>query len=342
MHVTRSALALLLGASLMIVGCGDDGLAQGGRDMAVADLSAPPDLVPPEDLAPYPDLVASLGVGMPCPNGNECGPGMLCLGSKLDAQLPAEGYCTKACTNDPDCGANAFCGPPIDKVGNLCWARCGANDTCTNPKQICGRRLGGFTDLVNKACLPGSASAKDGSPCKTFGDCNRNQACVANPFDFPGGYCATIGCTVGDSTTCAPGGTPVCLPADNLNFCFAGCMGDGDCRVNEGYKCLQPPGVNTKICLMINPIGQHCKVQADCAGGPPWSCIVDQTLPAGYCSIIGCDAKGDTGCPTNGHCVPVAGTAVCLKSCNVDGDCASGTKCQTLPFASGNQKVCAP
>ena len=339
----RRALPLALVLCGGLAGCGDDLASGGSNDLQPpADLSMP-DLTPPIDLAPYPDLVPSLGVGLPCPGGNECMAGLICLGPKLDPTLPPEGYCTKACMNDPDCGAGAFCGPPLDKVGNLCWLRCGPNDTCAQPKQVCSRRVGGFTDLVNKACVPGNAAARDGASCKSFGDCNRDQACIDNPFDFPGGYCVTFGCTVGDNNTCAPGGTPACLKADNINLCFAGCAGDGDCRINEGYKCLQPPNSPVKICIFNNPLGGHCKMPKDCAGGPPWSCIVDANLPNGYCTIVGCDTKMNTGCPSNGQCIDVGGgTGVCLKECSGNGDCAQGTTCKQVPTATGPAMACAP
>lgn len=330
------SLAPLL--ALCVIGCGDDGPAL----QATPDMAVPADLTVGPDLAPYPDLVASLGVGLPCPKGNECLPGLLCLGPALDPNLPAAGYCTKSCNADPDCGANAFCGPPFDKAGNFCFLRCGPNDTCTDKGQVCGRHLGGFADLVNKACLPGNPGAKDGSACKDFGDCNRNQACVVNGLDFPGGYCATIGCTLGDNTTCAPGGTPVCLRADNVNVCFAGCGSDADCRVAQGYKCLQPPGAPSKICLVLNPLGENCKAPADCAGGNPWNCIVDVKAPKGYCTVLGCDVKADTGCPSNGHCVPVNGVGVCFKRCNQTPDCASGNTCQPVVLPGGATSVCAP
>lgn len=343
----RATFALLIATAIgstLIAGCGDDDVLSVARDLAPpADLTMP-DLTPPVDLAPYPDLSPSLGIGMPCPNGNECMPGLICFGARLDPNLPPAGYCTKACIADPECGADAFCGPPIDRSGNLCWHRCGPGDTCATPGQVCSRRLGGFIDLVNKACIPGNAAARDGSSCKSFGDCNKNQLCANNPFDFPGGVCITVGCTVGDNTTCAPGGAPACFKGDNVNVCFPACNGDGDCRINEGYKCLQPPGAPQKVCLYPNPLGGNCKVAKDCNGGGPWSCIVDVNLPGGYCSIIGCDAKADTGCPTNGHCLMVApGTNLCLKACSNNAECEKGTTCKPVPLANGMMTmICAP
>src|SRR5262249_18394481 len=112
--------------AVVLAGCGDDG----GLPITSKDLTseeAMPDMVVADDLATFPDLVPSLGVGMPCPNGTECQMqmGMICLGPRLDPTLPADGYCSRQCKNDQDCGANAFCGPPLGSAGNLCWLRCG-------------------------------------------------------------------------------------------------------------------------------------------------------------------------------------------------------------------------
>ena len=73
----RRALPLALALCGGLASCGDDDVASPS-----VDLQPPPDLTMP-DLAPYPDLVPSLGVGLPCPNGNECMAGLMPSGIPL-------------------------------------------------------------------------------------------------------------------------------------------------------------------------------------------------------------------------------------------------------------------
>ena len=300
---------------------------------------AMPDLAPPPDLTPLPDLENPFGIGWECPNGNECLGGLTCLGSHLDPSLPASGYCTKQCMKDDDCGAGAFCGPPVPNAGNLCWLRC-TNGACASPHQVCSRYLSGQVDLVNMSCTPGNSKAQEGSPCKNFGDCNGGQVCINNPIDWPGGACITTHCTPGDSTTCVPGGSPVCLASGNGAICLPGCGTDADCRHAEGYRCVPIPNSNLKACVVPNPIGNNCKMQSDCNGGAPWTCITNMMVPNGYCSIVGCDAMKQAGCPTGAYCVSAGmNTTICLKTCSGNNDCAMGTTCKPI---AANVMGCAP
>jgi len=348
--VTGGRLLLLpvLGALGALGGCSDAAVATPVNDMTVA---APADLAV-RDLAEAGDLLTPLGIGQECLQGTECPAGLLCLGAHLDPQLPPRGYCTRACQNDPDCGAGAFCGPPIGTVGqNLCWLRCGAGGTCDNPDHVCGRRLNGFLDLVNQACLLGNASAKEGAPCLTFGDCNRNQTCATNPFEAPNGICATVGCSVGDDTTCLPGNNAHCLDfSSGPAVCLPGCTDAKDCRQNEGYVCAMPLSLPRFCSFSHRPVGAACAMGGDCGpGNTPWKCLVTQSLPDGYCTGIGCTPTDQSSCPTRSSCIVIDGVgSFCGADCQQDKDCLTVGMRQTpltcKPFDATRPalKACLP
>ena len=341
---------------LSFAGCTDssaltrDGAASDGSpgDAAAttADLAFAPDLL-------MPDLTMSLGLGHDCPMGNECGPGQICLSSKLDKSLPAGGYCTKPCANDPDCGGDAFCGPPLPGIGSLCFPNCGPNGTCTAQNRVCGRRLNGTVDLVKTACLPGNPTAKDGSACSSFGDCNRNQVCQNNPFEAPGGACITIGCSPGDNTTCSPaaGNTGLCLVAGaNLDICLPTCAMDSDCRTLDKFSCVDVSGQGKgpNICAFVhNRPGAACKADTQCsAAGTAWRCLMGTAFPNGYCgaALGACNPKDGLSCPEHAGCFDPTpnkpGDEFCAALCNADGDCrmADGYRC--LPIDGNGNKGC--
>jgi hypothetical protein len=334
-----------------LAGCNDNGLAS--PDAATApDASSGADLLVLPDAGAQPDLPPS-SVGMPCPTGNECPSGWLCLGQKIARSLPQDGYCTKSCMNDPDCGAGAFCGPPFLNGVNYCWTSCDANMQCAAPHRVCSRRLDGNFDLVKTACIPGNPNAKDGDPCVSFEDCNRSQACLVNPFESPGGLCLTIGCTIGDNTTCAPGGNPQCIAVGGtLNLCLAGCMANGDCRAAEGYVCQGAAPPKSGLCLYPHAkIGDACTKDTDCGlVGSPWHCLTGAPFTNGYCSGIRCDPSDDRTCPTNAHCVdptpttPQSGDEFCVKDCTTTADCrvADGYSCKPYDPNHPGMTACLP
>jgi hypothetical protein len=334
-------MRLALAASsclLLAAGCLGDNTVPTGNipspDLAMPDLTVGPDLA-------MPDLIAPLGIGMPCPNGTECAMGQNCLGSRLDPSLPAGGYCTKPCKNDLDCGANAFCGPPLPNAGQICWELCDANGGCGGaPDRVCSRHVSGLIDLVRSACIPGNPNAKDGAACKSWGDCNRDQLCQANPFEAPNGECLTVGCTQGMSATCSPamGNAAQCLALGGNTVCIPTCAMASDCRMAEGYVCAMI--ANTMLCVFPhNAPGSSCMNDATC-GPPPWRCLMGGSFPNGYCSgALGtCSPTAANSCPNNTHCydptpnMPNNGDQYCTRDCAADTDCrmADGYRCRQV------------
>ena len=352
-------------ALLAVAGCGDDsGLTSGNTvDMVTegpTDLAGPAGdfAVTPPDLAIPPDLAGIVTIiGTDCPLGNECGMGVTCLSSKLSAALPEGGFCTKQCIKDDDCGPGAFCGPSLPGLGPICYADCASNGGCMAANRVCSRRFAGFGDLVKSACLPGNRNARDGAPCKTFGDCNRNQACLNNPFDQPGGYCVTFGCTLGDNTTCspAPGNAGLCIVPvqQGLNACLPACGSVSDCRGAENYGCnaILPMGQGPTVCNFQHaPPGAACVNDKGCgADNTPWKCLTSAKFPKGYCSgpLGGCDVahSADT-CPNGAHCYDPTPKAVgsgdefCTADCKMESDCRVGDGYHCLLDAATNTNGC--
>lgn len=340
----RTPLASLVICAALGAACTDNGLSTGGAILDLApppDLAVPADLAIPPDLAIGPDLVVVSTVGRACPMGTECDPGQLCLGPKLNPALPPVGYCTRSCTSDNDCGPGAFCSPPIPNAGSLCFANCGPNDACPQG-QVCGHRLSGTFDLLRTACLPGNPNARDGSSCSTFGDCNRNQACLVNPFDNPGGYCITLGCTLGNDLTCspAPGNDARCADLGGLTGCIDTCKMASDCRQIEKYACLPLGNGLPSVCVLPNAgAGAACAADAQCGpAGTPWRCLTGASFPKGYCGNANCRVGDETTCPQRSHCYdptparPGSGDEFCARDCAADADCrvADGYTCQTI------------
>jgi hypothetical protein len=82
-----------------------------------------------------------------------------------------------------------------------------------------------------------------GDPCTTPADC-LDQACF-NGAAFPGGYCSTKTCTVGDDTSCPSGS--VCVSNGPNAACYRTCKTMNDCRGN--YVCESQNGSSHPICI---------------------------------------------------------------------------------------------
>ncbi len=249
--------------------------------------------------------------------------------------FPADGYCTRACGSDSDC-AGAVCvetsRPSSDggvadagSIPPLCLVPCCGLAGCP-PGLLCMSRMHGVLHLDHAACLPGVSTAVDGDPCSSAKDCNQNSACVRG-LSTPGGYCSTVGCTVGDDTTCSAGGDALCIqPGDDEPFCLDRCASAADCRESESYRC-SPLG-NELICA--HPaVGAPCNTNSDCGRGPPWVCRSGPDYPGGYCSIENCDQSR---CTESSVCVQ-SGGFFCASRC-VESVCRAGYQCRSVAGGS--------
>ncbi len=311
-------------------------IVQGGPD-APLDAMSPPDMSPPE-AAPMPVI------GAPCTGPAQCPMPGSCINSQ---GFPSQGYCTVGCLDDSPCGSTAFCQPNVatDMAGNpigICLLKCGASDTCMASAHVCSSKLAGVIPTVQRHCNYGTPGTKEGAACTTFGNCAGNQACVNSPYDFPGGHCTTLNCTVGDNATCAPGGDGVCIAATLGNFnsiCRDACTADADCRA--GYTCLQPATGRPRVCgIVTKEPGSACTMDTEC-GPSPWTCSTTAEYPGGYCGA-NCTPSGPGNlCPIGSIC----NGATCLKTCTADTECrmSAGYRCVPLVLpapATSTLKVC--
>lgn len=382
-HGCRILLAGLLATAW---GCGD-GIAEGPIDALCPDNAsciddaplgpdapaidaAGPDATEPD--AGEPDANAcpapAFGeIGGACEINADCtsaGFQGLCQKAQPGApfQWPEEGFCFRKCTINADCGPDAFC---TDLSGNqaralglsggeperYCFPKCCEGDTCPADR-VCGDAVFGFITLEANACFPGQPDAVDGDACETFGDCNVSSSCRTDPVEEPTGACMTLGCTVGDDSTCAPGGDGHCIddviPGQpfGLPMCVDTCESDDDCRIADGYFCRDETAAGLgKFCWHAQ-IGDACADDADCGGAPM---VCDTTQPGGYCTVA-CTAGADD-CPDNDVCVDPGGGAspYCADICNPDDPSDPNDSSDPVPCRdgyactpSGDDSVCLP
>jgi hypothetical protein len=210
------------------------------------------------------------GCGMVCPDGSLCIGGMCVPMDPCEGIICADGLscCEGECVDlmrDPDhCGG---CGlvcpfgtsdPGLNMEGCLmlelgvynlcCRGRCLPVDDrhCGDCRSSCdpGGTCNGVWDHAAEACtfMCFSIFSGVGQGCIEDRDCSGipspERTCLTDlmGFTFPGGYCSAR-CT--SSEDCGPGATCVDIMVEQL--CFKDCRGDDDCRVDEGYACMEMP-----------------------------------------------------------------------------------------------------
>ena len=117
--------------------------------------------------------------------------------------------------------------------------------------------------------------------------------------------------------------------------CVILCNESRDCRSSTEYACKRV-GSGRGACFLpgAQPTGGRCTRHQDCAGQS-----VCYAWPNGYCAALGCDV---TPCPNDTRCETINGDAVCLATCESNGDCrsAEGYVCRAL--RPGEPKTCRP
>lgn len=151
-------------------------------------------------------------------------------------QCPEGTYCTNLGCVDAYCSAFNQCGPQhlcvapragLDPgaAGGECASICGSDADCRGNLGYACKRFEDFT----LACAQAGAGAP-GDRCGSHADCGGDRIC----YPVPGGYCASGGC---DRTLPCPAGT-VCGTVSGLPACLKACTGNGDCRAQDGHRCL--------------------------------------------------------------------------------------------------------
>ena len=360
--------AILLAAPLL--GCGDNRkVNEGDVDATVADapdIDAVPIDARPVDAAIDANCPARAAgtVGGTCISDAQCdsatgaGDGFCLRGAQGSIVWPTEGYCVNqidSCTVN-SCGAGNQCTTIDDPLGafRACMPACGADPCICSNGQICATGFSG-SDLGagQMACLPGNAASIDGAACTGFGECAQDSLCQNNAFEFPGGMCGRIGCTIGNDSTCAAGGDGHCVDLAQITagfntgtICVDRCVSDTDCRQGEGYRCVDGGGTIGKYCRHPQ-IGDTCTMDAQCDDAVGMRCGF--SLPGGFCTVR-------QPCPTPGSsqgCAPLSSICwdgptpadlnFCVDRCggpeNTQGGCRAGLTCRDVDPLGGPTHV---
>lgn len=176
-----------------------------------------------------------------------------------------------------------------------------------------------------------------GAPCSLAEQCADGLVpaeCLTMVWaiEAPNGYCTAIGCH--DDADC-PGGAEVAACAElygGVRACFRRCASEADCRIDEGYRCIDPDGDDSapRVCLPFcrantdctepdmacdthgrPPLchdatgrqnGEPCAHHSDCAAGS--YCLAERALfggwPKGYCTQ---DCLTEEECGNGGTCI---------------------------------------
>jgi hypothetical protein len=328
-------------------------------------------------MAPYtcqgtaPKSCALKANGLACSTGGQCISGNcvdgVCCGSAScpacqACNLSGNGACSPVAAGTtapvsfcPDegpssCGSNGKCdgagGCQKYPNGTGC-----SNATCpagSGTLTMAGTCMGGVCSKPTSSCSPyfcnGSAACQ--TTCSSNGDCQGSNYCTgaggtcvakkangvacANDAQCAQGHCTDGVCCA--SATC--GSCLSCNVPGKMGTCQAVPLGtdDGSCNDQGPMSC----GTNGKC----NGAG-GCDKYDDGTPCSPASCVNTTTLKqGGVCSGGTCSA------PTKA-CAPFMCTAgACASTCNVDGDCATGTYCTgvggTCVAKKANGDACDP
>lgn len=178
-------------------------------------------------------------VGKPCGKHTDCGEGR-CQRAGGVLTYP-DGYCSAACLEDADCGADGVCTPPMTGGAGSCSRRCETDGDCRE-----GYRCRATSGQLQ--CVPGAAPLPDnvvGLDCKADSDCGGAAMSCASRLgnaNTVAGYC-TQACI--ETNDCGAGG--VCVGAlsgelaallGTMGNCYRACSTAADCR--DGYACDRP------------------------------------------------------------------------------------------------------
>ena len=305
---------------------------------------------------------------VPTCTANLCGLGSAARGAACadhgGAECDGDGHCTvAACLDgvrggdetDVDCGGS--CPPCADGRECLTGADCidaicgtGVPKVCLAPTCSDGVRNGTETDVDCGGSCP---------PCAATRYCTVDADCAGGDcFGYEPGTCVSCsdGVKDGDETDVDCGGSTCALMGDRCAL-GQGCLLGSDCTSGycpAGTCALKPDGTycgdssecENGHCLLDTCCHVACGAAAPSSCGDTGLCVASGARCAEYAAGTSCGSPSCSGgmltqgsCDGSGSCgagtvVPCPGhfacasTTVCGVSCQSDGDCTSGYRCQ--------------
>lgn len=290
-----------------------------------------------------PDAGGKKVVGAACADDVDCLGGLQCF------SWP-KGYCSMTnCTETgTPCPGASQCWQGDTVMPKICVSTCEGDSDCRKTDGYgCKRLSTQFGGIDANVCAP-SGTNGPGMGCAKALDCSGSNTCLT---DMNGGYCARIGCGLGDP--CDAG--TACVLRNGKFMCMKTCTADTDCAIatKQQRKCVTKSDVTKKavqICsdsAKSSPVGSACVADLDCdskfcsiyakgtcaVGGA--LCLTDgQCGPSGPCNLDPSQEKGicsatcgtSTNCPTGGLCIALtgdAGSGSCEPKCKGPADDAS-------------------
>lgn len=268
-------------------------------------------------------------IGSACTQDGQCqGLRAGCI-TQASSPIYRDGYCTKTCAQDAECGAGSHC----SATQAQCVKTCRQSSDCRTG-YVCADDDG---DLVSE-CVP--AQGAPGDACNADNACRGDGAVCWLAADglFKDGYCSRP-CT--NNRAC--GGQGSCVADNNggNKVCLGACNSDSDCR-GTGYVCQDKNGDGVKECLATNngsgQLGDACAGIWACGSTTP-ECLTSEPaigqFPGGYCTDS-CDLSAANSCPTGSQCVggvrlpiPIPfGTGYCVETCTRSSQCRAGYSCR--------------
>jgi hypothetical protein len=168
--------------------------------------------------------------------------------------------------------------------------------------------------------------------CAVAGECATDFAQVCSPFESTGDRMCFLSC---EDAEVEAAGAP-----DEQSFCHN--------EVSSSFVCRSSGGgaANRKVCVPGDcGIGAACGEDVACAAD--LECL--DGFEGGYCGTRGCAGDGD--CAEDARCVTFDDENLCVKRCNVEGDCglcrgedvaAACTEDVAFADAEGSGSVCVP
>jgi hypothetical protein len=227
----------------------------------------------------------------------------------------------QTCTNDADCGDDAFCTPSEDGTIQVCAEACDAQNPCPD-EMACVDVDGAFRCLAITGEIPIDESCDSDTACET-------GACVGDPgFERCAPLCVdNDGC--GDGERCYQiEQRRVCLPPIDDRIAGESCETPRQC--DSGY-CVATPQTTGAVCVV------DC-LNAACEGEGQVCARLDNG--AEVCVLGGNDGEACTTpetCVSDRCVVDTDGDAICTRGC--DYDCDPGWAC--VPDAD-DALVCMP